>query len=484
MSTATISMSHPSGFRNLSTIKTMAMMVTTATRPMPNAAPLKSSTSENSSSFFFWRQRVTLNVTCGVFFATVRTSILHLLGLCRPVAIRRPTIAHAFLTVTAGIVAVIVFSVDRVLGRWARTHVRKETFKRISPLTTDSYASGPVVLVIRRVLELASPSHVAPRSVFAGPALPVSRNRIATKPWTSTSATFGFTVLQLIRADRFFSSAFASYKPAWSLVPRLTWRPSSDSPSAELLAGEIYRWITWRDASATSRVTTFQRLGLRDSLFAAITTHVPTRSARSFGSIYRRASNNRQATESLASQVDENAFHRLLQSSRLRFRRQRQVPHQLREMIRALRGKFLQRGEVLHQLLCAFAQGWLGRRRGLTGGYNGAVIDDQADVLHGGLLRGRVGVTVESVPALLGGSVVESWLGLTSRYRAAWGRLFSFLRLVPIKRAADGALMDRWATRNPFMPAPQALKPWDRYFFGHANAIVCPSVYRSQEAYV
>ncbi len=90
----------------------------------------------------------------------ITTRVVHLLRLCRPSTITRLVMAVAVNTFD-GVIALIT-----IARRWAWTHVRVESLKRLSPAVADMNVSASVVLPLWILWITASLIDIQPRAIF------------------------------------------------------------------------------------------------------------------------------------------------------------------------------------------------------------------------------------------------------------------------------------------------------------------------------
>lgn len=69
-------------------------------------------------------------------------------------------------TVMWRVVPVVVDTIYRVCGRWARPHVSKKYRKRLTPLITDSNPAGAIKMPVRLARISATLNHALPRVVL------------------------------------------------------------------------------------------------------------------------------------------------------------------------------------------------------------------------------------------------------------------------------------------------------------------------------
>lgn len=99
---------------------------------------------------------------CGYFVVAASIVVLFFLG--GPLAVGGPSISNAFLTMTAGIVPVVVFSLYRVVSGGTRPHIFGKGF-RVFPSLTNANTSASVIgvsMISRRIYPY---THVYPNVV-------------------------------------------------------------------------------------------------------------------------------------------------------------------------------------------------------------------------------------------------------------------------------------------------------------------------------
>lgn len=150
----------------------------------------------------------------------ILSRVTHLLSVRAPFAIHQPSVCNAFLTMTAGVMAAVVFSVNRSAWR-AWRHICFPTHKRLTPSGAHFYAAPAVVSKILSVLVGASVFHRLPNPIIVASSHPVVTT-------TATSAGFRFLGDQITPPNRVLFPAVANAFPT----------PANRAASREILSGE------------------------------------------------------------------------------------------------------------------------------------------------------------------------------------------------------------------------------------------------------
>lgn len=161
--------------------------------------------------------------------------VVPLLLVGGPAAIRGPSPFGAFLAMSAGIVAVVVFA---VYGHSIRgvAHIGKEAGE-FHPSFADSDSSTAVEAEMRGLGVETSRLHVQPRIVQRPPGLTVSSSNPRGRLPLEASAGLGVSCFQRMGADSEFSSAFELTEPIPS-SPHAFYGGNDGEPN-EFLTSEV-----------------------------------------------------------------------------------------------------------------------------------------------------------------------------------------------------------------------------------------------------
>lgn len=129
-----------------------------------------------------------------------------------PLAISGPVIRHTLSAMAAGIVAVVVNSINGMLGRRAWPHVVTESYKRIAPSCAYLNSSFTISLVRRQVRVFAPLNHRRPNAVNASSTLAV-RSIQSTAFIVEASTTLRVSCLQVAANGNSQSAAVATAQP-------------------------------------------------------------------------------------------------------------------------------------------------------------------------------------------------------------------------------------------------------------------------------
>lgn len=101
-----------------------------------------------------------------VFQKSCFTGVLSLLHSSRPFAVRRPTIRHTLIAMSARIIPVVVDPLNAVFSGRFLPNVCHEIDERVSPLMTHLNRSLPVTMVVLIVRVVAASFHLLPRRIL------------------------------------------------------------------------------------------------------------------------------------------------------------------------------------------------------------------------------------------------------------------------------------------------------------------------------
>jgi len=138
------------------------------------------------------------------------------------------------------VVSVVLDPINRVLGRWTRTHIREEGLKRPLPSTADTDAAPAVEVIARMLRVVATLAHAVPDVVLrgVGPTVLVVVIALAgPSRATDAPARLRSPARQVLRVDIALLSAVAATAPVdFSVGPE---HARENSPASKALAAQV-----------------------------------------------------------------------------------------------------------------------------------------------------------------------------------------------------------------------------------------------------
>jgi len=174
------------------------------------------------------RQRLPLSF---ILYNQIRSSVVRLLRFCSPSTVYR------------FVIAVIVFSVQRMCCRRFFTHIFEECVKIIPSFANRNTATS-VPLVVRMIWISATCQHLAPHRVHWVSRMSVNEHLRSKEFRPKAAARIGYSFYQSSCCDRFFSAAVTSAQPscfAADVGPEV----SSDCEPSEGLSNQITKSVVF-----------------------------------------------------------------------------------------------------------------------------------------------------------------------------------------------------------------------------------------------
>lgn len=144
--------------------------------------------------------------------------------------------------VVGRVIAVVVFSLNRMPCRWAPAHVCDKSAEAIAPtpLRTDLDTSGPIVLVGGLVRVVASLLHCGPHLILRRVGETMFPRRHGDPVFLQATTTLGLAELQRGRGDSALLAAVTEAQPTLNVLWRKPVDERQNSKATEALIGEIH----------------------------------------------------------------------------------------------------------------------------------------------------------------------------------------------------------------------------------------------------